>query len=270
MKKQIHVGTAHWQLPKQYSGGFSSEGSQLERYASRLNSVEINSSFYKEHQLKTYERWRDAVPADFRFSVKISHVFTHDLELRVDFDLLKESIEKILTLKSKLGVLLVQLPPSLDFQAHDVADFFNKLRRLYQGPVAVEPRHYTWLRPEALELMHELELSKVFADPAPCPLELKDSPLVGVTYFRLHGSPQIYKSDYPKTLLQELARDFKELPHQNIWCIFDNTTYGYATKNALDLSASLGLKSVKSTGDDLLAWLNDLSSPPPGNGLDLL
>ncbi|MBS1972549.1 MAG: DUF72 domain-containing protein [Bdellovibrionales bacterium] len=270
MSKQIHVGTAHWQMPKQYSHGFLDKGSHLERYASVLNAVEINSSFYKEHQQKTYERWRDSVPADFKFSVKVSHIFTHELELNVSFDLLKESISRILALQSKLGVLLVQLPPHLDFKVHDVADFFNKLRKLYHGPIAVEPRHYTWLRPEALELMRELKLSKVFADPAPCPLELKDSPLSGVTYFRLHGTPVIYKSDYPKTLLQELARDFKELPHKNIWCVFDNTTYGYATKNALDLSASLGLRSVKSRGDDLLAWLNDLNNQPPDSGHGLL
>jgi uncharacterized protein YecE (DUF72 family) len=183
---------------------------------------------------------------------------------------LKESIERILALHSKLGVLLVQLPPHLAFNVHDVADFFNKLRKLYRGPIAVEPRHYTWLRPEALELMRDPKLSKVFADPAPCPLELKDSPLSAVTYFRLHGTPVIYKSDYPKTLLQELARDFKELPYKNIWCVFDNTAYGYATKNALDLSASLGLRSVKSRGDDLLAWLNDLNNQPPDNGPGLL
>lgn len=270
MKRNIYVGTAHWQIPKQYSRGFTPDGSHLQRYAASLNAVEINSSFYKEHQEKTYERWRDSVPKDFKFSVKISHLFTHEQELRVSYDFLKDSMKRILALQEKLGALLVQLPPMLTFQPHDVADFFNKLRKLYVGPVAIEPRHATWLRPEALELLRDLELSKVYADPAPCPLPLEDSPLAGITYIRLHGSPQIYKSDYSLTRLQELAATIHRLPEKNIWCIFDNTTYGYATKNALDLSGALGLRSVKSTSDDQWAWLDDPSSPPPNNGPGLL
>ena len=40
----------------------------LERYARRLSAAEINSSFYRPHQRKTYERWAASVPDDFRFA----------------------------------------------------------------------------------------------------------------------------------------------------------------------------------------------------------
>ncbi|PIL39009.1 hypothetical protein CR103_15140 [Massilia psychrophila] len=52
---------------------FAVDGSHLERYGWRLTAVEINSSFYRPHQPKTYARWGDGVPASFRFLVKLGH-----------------------------------------------------------------------------------------------------------------------------------------------------------------------------------------------------
>ncbi|TYL85661.1 DUF72 domain-containing protein [Bradyrhizobium rifense] len=43
---------------------------RLTSYASILNAVEINSSFYRPHST-TYERWASATPNDFPFSVKV-------------------------------------------------------------------------------------------------------------------------------------------------------------------------------------------------------
>src|SRR5690349_3195024 len=51
----IRIGCAGWSIPKQHGDRFPSDGSHLERYGSRLNSVEINSSFYKPHQPSTYK-----------------------------------------------------------------------------------------------------------------------------------------------------------------------------------------------------------------------
>ena len=62
------IGTAGWSLGKQVREHFLAGSSQLERYATRLNCCEINSTFYRLHRPKTYARWLEAVPADFRFS----------------------------------------------------------------------------------------------------------------------------------------------------------------------------------------------------------
>jgi uncharacterized protein YecE (DUF72 family) len=77
-------------------------------------------------------------------------------------------------------------------------------------------------------------VSKVLADPERCPSETKNIlKAAGVTYFRLHGSPIIYRSAYNKNYLAKLNNHMMLYPEA--WCVFDNTSYGAATGNALDL-----------------------------------
>ena len=73
----IKIGTAGWSIPRQNSDSFRANGSALERYATRFAVVEINSSFHRPHRSSTWERWRDSVPAAFRFSVKLPKQITH-------------------------------------------------------------------------------------------------------------------------------------------------------------------------------------------------
>ncbi|HEY0035747.1 MAG TPA: DUF72 domain-containing protein, partial [Longimicrobium sp.] len=56
----------------------------------------------------------------------------------------------------------------------------------------------------------------------------------GLAYYRLHGSPRIYYSEYTPDYLDALARSIaaRDTP---AWCIFDNTAAGAATANALGL-----------------------------------
>jgi len=74
---RVRVGTAGWSIPAQYAAEFSQVGTHLERYARRLDAVEINSSFYRPHLPKTYQRWAETVPEDFRFAVKMPKEITH-------------------------------------------------------------------------------------------------------------------------------------------------------------------------------------------------
>src|SRR5690349_11865759 len=64
------IGTAAWTIPKDSLEQFPAEGSHLERYSAMLNAVEINSSFYRDHQPKTYSRWAETVPDQFFTSVR--------------------------------------------------------------------------------------------------------------------------------------------------------------------------------------------------------
>ena len=62
-----------------------------------------------------------------------------------------------------------------------------------------------------------------------------------LSYFRLHGSPKVYYSSYTADFISHLAeRLIKAAAEaQTVWCIFDNTTLGAATRNALDLLEAL-------------------------------
>src|ERR1700760_2293664 len=123
----VRVGCAGWALPKEHAARFPSDGSHLQRYAARLPAVEINSSFYKPHRPATYARWAAAVPAGFRFAVKLPRVITHDQRLANAADPLSRFLSETAALGSRLGPLLVQLPPSLAFQDSVAGAFFHDL-----------------------------------------------------------------------------------------------------------------------------------------------
>lgn len=235
MTAALYVGCAGWSLPREHWAAFESDGTHLQRYGSRLNAVEINSSFYRPHLPKTYERWAQSVPPAFRFSVKVPKRITHALRLQGCETALDEFLEQCLQLREKLGCLLVQLPPSLSYEPVLAAAFFTALRQRFAGAVVLEPRHATWLA--AGELLETFQIGRVAADPpvidgGDCPQGWQ-----GVRYWRLHGSPRIYHSAYGPERVQALARRLHRSAEEGVptWCIFDNTASGHAVADALCL-----------------------------------
>jgi uncharacterized protein YecE (DUF72 family) len=186
----IHVGTAGWNIPRAHRARFPETGSQLQRYAARLNAAEINTSFYRPHAIATYERWAAAVPAGFRFAVKIPKVITHERGLTRAREPLVRFLEEIAGLGARLGPLLVQLPPSHAFDARRVGRFFELLRGRHDGPVVCEPRHVTWTAPAADTLLRKYRVARVAADPPRAVGLETPGGWPGLVYYRWHGSPR--------------------------------------------------------------------------------
>lgn len=128
LSPNIRIGTAGWSVPKEHAAAFPAEGSHLGRYAQVFRAVEINSSFYRPHRRTTYERWADSVPETFRFAVKVPKAVTHEHRLRTTGELLFQFLSAVDGLGSKLGPLLVQLPPSLGFEPGVADRFLEDLR----------------------------------------------------------------------------------------------------------------------------------------------
>jgi uncharacterized protein YecE (DUF72 family) len=209
----------------------------LQRYSARFPTVEINSSFYRPHRPATYAKWADSVAAHFRFSVKVPKQITHERRLHDCEGLLDEFLGQCSQLGEKLGCLLIQLPPSLAFEASVARAFFTALRDRYQGLAVLEPRHPSWLAAHVSTLLYEQCIGRVAADPSPLPDCDRPGGWPGVRYYRLHGSPRIYYSGYEQTWLEQLARQLKHEPDTPTWCIFDNTAAGAAVPDALRLQA---------------------------------
>ena len=233
----IYIGCAGWSLSRRNANAFPSEGTQLQRYAARLPAVEINSSFYRPHQPKTYARWAAAVPTSFRFAVKLPRAITHERRLRGSEELLEQFFAQAGALGAKLGCVLVQLPPSLGFDFATAAGFLVALRERFAGSVALEPRHASWFAPAPERLMREQHIARVAAHPAPVPAAAAPGGDGALVYWRLHGSPRTYFSNYEDDRLDVVARRVRDsaLSATTVWCIFDNTASGAAVANALDL-----------------------------------
>jgi len=239
----LRIGTAGWGVPSRYIDRLPKEGSHLERYARALNAVEINSSFHRSHRRAVYARWAAVTPPEFRFAVKVPKTITHEHGLVGCASLIGQFAEETAGLGDKLGALLVQLPPSAALKRGVAERFFRQLRRAIDVPIALEPRHVSWFAPTVDSWLTDRKIARVAADPVPrrVPAEAAaDRPggWPGFVYYRWHGSPRIYFSDYPPARLQALNRRLAAERKRGIpvWCIFDNTGGGHALGNALRLA----------------------------------
>jgi uncharacterized protein YecE (DUF72 family) len=237
----IRIGTAGWSVPRQVRDAFPAGGTALTRYAARFDTVEINSSFYRPHRPSTYARWAESVPDGFRFAVKVPREITHTRRLVDGGEPLATFLSEIAALEDHLGPLLVQLPPSLVFDAEVARAFCDDLRNRFRGAVAFEPRHASWFEPDGDALLRGFEIARVAADPARVPAGGTPGGWPGFAYYRLHGSPRVYYSAYPPETITALAETLATHRESGtpVWCIYDNTALGAAADNALSTQASL-------------------------------
>lgn len=247
----ITIGTAGWSITRAAAAAFPASGTHLHRYAQILNGAEINSSFYRSHRPQTYAHWAASTPAAFRFAVKLPRTVTHEARLHDVRAPLTAFLTEVSALADKLGVLLVQLPPSLTFDAGIAGDFFALLRERYEGAVACEPRHSTWFTSTADEVLVQYRIGRVAADPVKIAAAAVPGGWMGeagdgagaTVYYRLHGSPRMYWSVYEDARIQQWAAAMRALPAScDAWCIFDNTAAGGALGNALELKSYLNAK----------------------------
>lgn len=237
----FRIGCAGWSILSRHADLFGNGGSHLARYATRFDVVEINSSFYRPHRPETYARWAAAVPARFRFAVKVPKAITHELRLQSTGKPLDRFVAEVAGLGGKLGGLLVQLPPSLAYDARVASTFFAMMRRRLGVPIACEPRHASWFEPGVAALWERHGVTRVAADPARLPAAAEAGGGGAWRYWRWHGSPRIYYSAYTDDALRELAQALRAAAQRGntCWCIFDNTAGGHAIADAARLQALL-------------------------------
>lgn len=233
------IGTAGWSIATQYVDQFPEKGFALERYAHRFSCVEINSSFYRSHRSSTWTRWAAIVPEAFRFAVKVPRKITHEHGLSDCDDLIAQLVEETAGLGTKLGVFLVQLPPRLVYQASIAENFFAKLAEATPARVACEPRNASWFEAGPDLMLAAREVARVAADPARARGAGLPGGWRGLSYWRLHGSPQMYRSPYGAKRLGTFATmiERENKGPAAPWCIFDNTAGIAAIRDAFELSS---------------------------------
>jgi uncharacterized protein YecE (DUF72 family) len=251
---RVRIGCAGWSLPSRHAALFGEGESHLARYATRFDVAEINSTFYRPHQPRTFERWAASVPARFRFSVKMPGAITHEAALRGVGGALSAFFDSLAGLGPRLGGVLVQLPPSLVFDARVAERFFAMLRRRSATRVACEPRHASWFTPAADAVCARHAIARAAPAPGRWPAAAHAGG-AGVaarwSYWRWHGSPRIYYSRYDDATLQALAGELLRAgtARAPAWCILDNTAHGHAMEDAARLQAFVAAGSSRGLKD---------------------
>ena len=161
-----------------------SEKQFLPYYSSRLNSVEIDYTFYRMPSAKTIEAWRSATPENFKFTIKASQQITHRQRLKVPSEALEYFLSVVPGLESRLGIVLYQLPPFFKCDRQKIEAFLSVLPRGIRS--AFEFRHESWFTDDIYNVLraHNVALCVHDADDHTTPLELT----AGFTYVRLRRS----------------------------------------------------------------------------------
>lgn len=244
----IFIGTADWALGADGAAAFEAECFDLQRFSGLMDCVEINSSFYRSHRPRVYERWAECTPVDFRFAVRCPKKISHGSRLEGVREPLKRFVDAADALGPKWCVLLVQLPTSLAYDDQVAGRFFEQAHELFGGAIVCEPRHPSWFTPQADRLLQSLEVSRAAIDPAKWPqvaepggwtraLAMDHAPTL---YCRWHGAPREYWSSYDEGWLRERALWLQsQSSGQPCWGVFGNTAGGKAIRNALRLKAML-------------------------------
>ena len=220
--KTVRIGTSGWSYPSgrgTWNGTFypprgtrGFRGSdELSYYAEHFDTVEVNSTFYRQPSAPTTARWVAQTPAGFEFSVKLYQAFTHvtpvgrgpvpDRTARPastvpqpapgDADLFKAGIDPIAA-SGKLGPLLAQFPPGFHCSPESLDYIAGLLDTLRGYPVAVELRHRSWSDAGAAtaDLLGRFQAAWVQIDEPKFRFSIRQDlapNLERFSYMRLHG-----------------------------------------------------------------------------------
>ena len=208
------------------------EKHRLIYYASKFNSIEINSSFYKIPNCRTYKNWSEMVPLDFQFTVKLWQGITHE-EVYDPADL-ERFLNAFQCLGDKKGCLLIQFAAKtrMDFSGFD--RLLENIRRLdpqEEWRLAVEFRHAQWYASEIYEILDEFNACMVLHDMPKCiPPELNKN--ADFVYLRFHGEKGDYKGSYTVPFLLDKANKIRcWLERGKDVYVYFNNTIGDAVSN---------------------------------------
>ncbi len=203
----------------------------LEYYASHFPTVEINATFYRNFPDQTYEKWRERVPAGFRYVLKAPRTITHRKYLNNIQSEVQEFWRSAAILREKLGLILLQVSPGTPYDLHRLE---NALRAFGDPThLAVEFRNEHWLTPETFALLRELKVA--YCNPDSPVSRLSDIITSQVGYIRLHGRDQWYLYNYNEEELQEIAAVARRMVQNGagtVYTYFNNDFKGYAAQNA--------------------------------------
>ncbi len=276
----VRVGISGWRYPP-WRGSFYPPGlvqrRELEYASHRLDSIEINGTFYGLQRPARFLRWRDEVPGGFVFSVKGSNLITHRLRLKNTQAAVGTFFASgVLALQEKLGPILWQLPPSSRFDPEILNSFLSSLphsigeakRTILQhsrldadsswtdttaeGTLrhALEVRNDSFLDAGFFQLLRDHDIAVVVADTAGRWPDIRELTSSSMVYVRLHGNQELYVSGYDDSVLEEWAQTIRGWSSgdgcpdgrgRDVFVYFDNDVKVRAPYDAIRLRKLLGL-----------------------------
>jgi uncharacterized protein YecE (DUF72 family) len=235
MSGQARVGCSGWVYPDWRGVVYPAQLRQRDwfwAYASRFDTVELNTTFYRLPSVAAVEKWAAQAPAGFVYAVKLGAFGSHRMKLRDAARWLPNHLDRVRRLGPALGPNLVQLPPRWKRNVERLDEFLATAPRDLRW--AVELRDPSWLHDDVFAVLARHGAALCIHDLLPHhPWELTTT----WTFVRFHG-PQAaanpYHGRYGGARLWRPARQLDEWLRSGIdvFAYFNNDYEGHAVSDA--------------------------------------
>ena len=216
----------------------------FEHYASLFDTVELNTTFYRLPKPESVQKWHDAAPPDFLYSLKLGVFGTHRMKLNDAASWLPNHVDRATTLGEFLHPTLIQLPPKWRRNVERLEQFFVATRHIPEAATmkwALEIREPSWLHDDVFDLLRRYDAALCVHD------LIEDHPFeltTDWTYVRFHGPDALrykYWALYGPERLEPWEQRLAELDARGVgaYCYFNNDYEGHAVTDALWLRARL-------------------------------
>ena len=241
---RVFIGTsgwhyAHWR--ERFYPHTLPTAAWLRYYATHLDSVEVNNSFYRLLDAAAVRNWRRQVPREFVFAVKGSRYLTHNKKLKDAALPLRRFFTPVRAFGRALGPVVFQTPPAWRVNAPRLESFLRLLsKRRGRRRYSFEFRNESWHCEEVYALLRRFNA-------AFCIYELAGAATpytvtADFVYARLHGpSAQKYQGLYSAAALRRWAQRIEAWADVglDVYLYFDNDQNAYAVDNAIALRSYL-------------------------------
>lgn len=219
---------------------------KLDAYSQVFNTVEVTSTFYSYPSEEVVVGWVNHTLDNFKFSVKLNRLITHEKQLRIDRGV-EHDVEKFCALlkplydADKLACVLIQLPPAMEFDAELLVEFLTILPKEYR--FALEFRNRTWVSHgiEVRKILEKFGVATVIVDSLLFPVDI--SLTSDFAYIRWHGRGKKvwYDYNYQNDDLAVWEKRILEISKKaEVFGYFNNHYHGYAPDNCLEILGMLG------------------------------
>lgn len=200
-------------------------------YAKHFNTLELNVSFYRFPTITMLQNWRNKAPEHFSFSAKVPRAITHFKKFCGTETMLSDFYETLQQgLQSTLACVLFQLPPQMHYSEALLQQILGQLKPGFNN--VIEFRNETWWRSNVMEAIFNAGAS--FSGVS-FPKILFDDAVTGfpLCYYRFHGVPKLFYSEYSTDFLDKIYGQIAGSPTpQTVFIYFNNTASTAALHNA--------------------------------------
>lgn len=201
----------------------------FEYYCGFFNTLELNTTFYNFPKLSALQSWYQRSPENFIFTVKAPRLITHFKQFHDVTGVISDFYGTVLEgLLEKLGCILFQLPPHLEYQEERLERIIEAMDPAFNN--VIEFRHESWWTSFVKNKLAENKITFCGISHPTLPDEviIYNSP----AYYRFHGVPHLYRSFYDEKFLKQIADKFLENKISEAYFYFNNDVNAHALENA--------------------------------------